>query len=174
MYKGIRLIMPQSKRHSTLNMRHYAIDKMNLRARETVYWPGISEYIKATYHNCTICAKFARTQQKEMLESVEAPQSGWEQLGLDIFLLRNTHFLLTVDYFSQFPVVRKLQNLHSMSVIKNLKVFTGIGVPKSIVSDDGTQFTLQELKDFTKSWGIQHRFTSPTNAQSNGQAERFV
>ena len=52
-YKGTRLIIPKSERASTLkvlHMRHYAIDKMSLRARETVYWPGISEDIRSTYH----------------------------------------------------------------------------------------------------------------------------
>ena len=91
-------------------MGHYAVGKMNLRARETVYWPGISEDIKVTYHRCDICAKFARTQQKETLKHVETPQAGWEQLGLGLFSLRNTHYLLAVDYFSQFPAVRKLQS----------------------------------------------------------------
>ena len=71
--------MPPSERASTLkvlHMGHYAIDKMNLRASETVYWPDISEDIKATYHRCDICVKFARTQEKETLQSVETPQSG--------------------------------------------------------------------------------------------------
>ena len=49
-----------------------------------------------------------------------------------------------------------------------------IGVPRCIVSDGGTQFTSQEFKDFTRMWDIQLRVTSPTNAQSNGQAECFV
>ena len=156
-------------------MGHYAIDKMNLRARETVYWPGISEDIKVTYLRCDICAKCARTQQKEMLQSVETPESSWEQLGLDIFSLKSTHYLLTVDYFSWSPIVRKLQSLHLMSVIKHLKeIFTEISVSRCIVSDGGTQFTSQEFQDFMKMRGIQHRVTSPTNAQSNGQAECFV
>ena len=47
-------------------------------------------------------------------------------------------------------------------------------MPRCIVSDSGTQFTSQEFKDFTRMWDIQHRVTSPTNAQSNGQAEHFV
>ena len=52
LYKGVRLIMPQSEQASTLKVLHmgqYAVNKMNLRARKTVYWPGISEDIKATY-----------------------------------------------------------------------------------------------------------------------------
>ena len=157
-------------------MGHYAIDKMSLRARETVYWPGISEDIRHTYHHCQICAKFARSQQRETLQSIETPQTAWEQLGLDIFTLRNTHFLLVIDYFRWFPVVRQLQILHSLSVIKHLKhIFTEMGIPRCIVSDGGTQFTSQEFQDLTqKQWGIHHRVTSPTNAQSNGQAECFV
>ena len=156
-------------------MGHYAIDKMSLRARETVYWPGISEDIRHTYHHCHICAKFARTQQRETLQYIETPQTTWEQLGLDIFTLRNTQYLLVIDYFSRFPVVKQLQSLHSLSVIKHLKdIFTEIGIPRCIVSDGGTQFTSQEFQDFTKTWGIHHRVTSPTNAQSNGQAEHFV
>ena len=170
--------MPKSERQTTLkviHMGHYAIEKMKLRAKETVYWPGITEDITNTYHQCQICAKFARSQQREMLQSVETPHTRWEQLGLDIFSLKGTQYLLTVDYFSQFPIVRKLQSLHSLSVIKTLKeIFTTVGIPKCIVSDSGTQFTSQEFKDFIRDWQIDHRITSPTNAQSNGQAERFV
>ena len=62
MSKGVRLIMPQSEWASTLkvlHLAHYALDKMNLSARETVYWPGISKDIKVTYHKCDICAWFA-------------------------------------------------------------------------------------------------------------------
>ena len=49
--------MPESEGKLTLkviHMGHYAIDKMNLRAKETVYWPGITEDIKNTYYQCQI------------------------------------------------------------------------------------------------------------------------
>ena len=59
-------------------MGHYAIEKMKLRAKETVYWPGIIEDITNTYYQCQICAKFAKSQQREMLQSVETLHSGWE------------------------------------------------------------------------------------------------
>ena len=148
---------------------------MSLRARETVYWPGISDDIRYTYDQCHICAEFARTQQRETLQFIDTLQIAWEQLGLDIFTLRNTQYPLVIDYFSQFPVVKQLQSLHSLSVIKHLKdIFTKIGIPRCIVSDGGTQFTSQQFQDFTKTWGIQHKVSSPTDAQSNGQAECFV
>ena len=154
LYKGAQLIMPKSERESTLkvlHMGHCAIEKMRLWATETVYWPEILEDITNTYHQCQICAKFAKSQQKETLQSVETPNTRWEQLGLDIFSLQGTQYLLTIDYFSQFPVVRKLQSLHSLGVIKTLKeIFTTVGIPKCIVSDSGTHFTSQEFKDFIR------------------------
>ena len=102
---------------------------------------------------------FARTQQKDTLEPVETPHTGWEQLGLYIFSLKNMHYLLTVNYFSWFPVGRKLQSLHSVSVIKHLKeIFTEIGVPKCIVSDGGTHITSQELGHTTQNH-ITHQCT---------------
>ena len=158
-------------------MGHYAIDQMNLRARETVYWPGISEDIRSTYHNCQICAKFARTQQTETLQHTGNTTNHMETTWFRHFLIKKVHnILITVDYFSWFPVVRKLQSLHSLSIMKHLKhIFTEIAIPKCIVSDGGTQFHITRgHKDFTKAWGIQHRVTSPTNAQSNSQAECFV
>ena len=84
--------MPESERKSTLkviHMGHYAIDKMNLRAKETVYWPGITEDIKNTYYQCQICAKFARSQQKETLQSVETPHTGWKWVR-HLLIVRNT------------------------------------------------------------------------------------
>ena len=153
------MIIPETDRKATLSvlyMGHYAVDKMNLRARETVYWPGISEDIKTTYQRYTICAKFARTVQQEILKPTETPLHSWNKLGLDIFQLKGVHYLLIVDYFSQFPVLQKLSTLHSQSVINNLKqIFTEIGVPKSIVTDSGTQFTSQECKDFMQTWNIE-------------------
>ena len=94
-------------------MGHYATDKMNLRARERVYWPGITDDIKITYQKCTICAKHARTIQKETLQPTETPANAWDKLGLDVFQLNGIHYLLTVDYFSHFPVLRRLHSLHS-------------------------------------------------------------
>ena len=50
LYKNHRLIVPQSERLKTLkvlHLGHYAVDKMQLRALETVYWPGINRHPKA-------------------------------------------------------------------------------------------------------------------------------
>ena len=156
-------------------MGHYAVDKMQLRAREAVFWPGINKDIETAHSKCHICATHAKSQPKETIHSHEIPDTPWDSLASDIFHLHNTDYLLIVDYFSRFPVLRKLCSLTSKTVIQHFKeVFAEFGIPKTIISDGGTQFTSQEFKDFTSLWHIEHRTSSPRYPQSNGLAERFV
>ena len=53
--KKQRLIMPHNERLETLkvlHLGHYAVDKMQLRALETVYWPRINKDILKQYQSC--------------------------------------------------------------------------------------------------------------------------
>ena len=62
LYKNQRLIMPHSERLETLkvlHLGHYAVDKMQLRALETVYWPRITR----TYSNSTKVVRLASSIQ---------------------------------------------------------------------------------------------------------------
>ena len=55
LYKNQRLIVPHSERLETLKVLHqghYAVDKMQLRALETVYWSGINKDILKQYQSC--------------------------------------------------------------------------------------------------------------------------
>ncbi|XP_055902780.1 uncharacterized protein K02A2.6-like [Eupeodes corollae] len=53
-------------------------------------------------------------------------------------------------------------------------VFTLKGLPKTIVSDNGTQFTSSEFQHFCNRFSIQHITSAPFNPESNGAAERMV
>jgi transposase InsO family protein len=46
------------------------------------------------------------------------------------------------------------------------------GVPKAILTDNGTNFRNEIMKQLTKQHGIQHRFSTPYYPQSNGGVER--
>ena len=80
-----------------------------------------------------------------------------------------------MDYYSRFPVLRKLGSTTSKVLVQEMKaVFAELGVPNVIVSDGGPQYTSVEFKDFTKHWQIEQQVSSPRNPQSNGMAERCV
>ena len=61
-------------------------------------------------------------------------------------MLNGNSYLLVADYFSRYPEVVKLKSTTSSSIIENLKsIFSRHGIPETIVSDNGPQFSSQSL-----------------------------
>ena len=101
LYKNHRLIVPHSKRLETLkvlHLGHYAIDKMQLRALETVHGPGIKKDIVKQYQSCKTCIKHSKSQRHELLQSHSTPELPWYTVATDLFEIKNSKYLLQVDY----------------------------------------------------------------------------
>ena len=88
-----------------LHTGHYGIDKMTLRARESVFWPGISQDIKTLTETCTICQENSKSQLNEVQQQSGVPLHAWERLGIDLFELNKAYYLLITDYYSRFPII---------------------------------------------------------------------
>ena len=99
----------------------------------------------------------------------------WQKIGLDLFELNGKHYLIAVDYFSNFIEIDLMTSTTSSRVINILKKqFARFGIPNMIISDGGPQFVSQEFKDFTNKWDIVHTTSSPMHQQANGKAESAV
>ena len=123
-------------------MGHYAVDKMQLRALETVYWPGINKDILKQYHSCKTCIKHSKSQRHEPLWSHPTPALPWHMVTTDLFKIKISKCLLLVDYYSRFPVLQKLGSTIFRGLVQEMKVvFAELGVPNVIVSDSGPQYT---------------------------------
>ena len=148
--------MPHSERLETLkvlHMGHYAVDKMQLRALETVFWPGINKDITKQYQSCKTCIRHSKSQQREPLQPHPTPETPWHTVATDLFEIRNSKYLLIVDHYSKFPVLCNLASTTAIILIQEMNaVFAELGVPSVIVSDGGPQYTSVEFKDFMKQW----------------------
>ena len=100
------------------------------------------------------------------------PDFPWQKVASDLFYT----YLLVVDYFSRFAEVTKLTTTTtSQGVINALhSIFAKHGIPEIFMSDNGPQYSSQEMKDFSFSYGFKHITSSPHYPQSNGLAERMV
>ena len=77
LYKNQRFIMPHSERLETLivlHLGHYAVNKLQLRALETVNWLGINQDILKHYQSCKICIRYSKSQRSEPLQSHPTPE----------------------------------------------------------------------------------------------------
>ena len=144
------------------------------RARECVFWPGMSAEIKDLASTCDASQSFGRVQQKESLMPIEA-KSPWKIIGVDLFTLNDKEYLLTIHYFSGFWEVDKLSSTTTETVVKKLKVhFSSYGVPCTLISDNGPQFAFQELYEFAVEWDFEHCPSAPTHSNADGKVESGV
>ena len=84
-------------------------------------------------------------------------------------------YLMVGDYFSKFLLVRKIPNISTHLVIKELGIiFTEFGHPFVLKSDNGPCCTSREFHDFLEFYKVHVITSSPHHPQSNGFSEALV
>ena len=177
-FKGERIIIPQSMRKmllQRLHVSHLGADSMLRRAREIIYWPGLTHDVQRIARSCDVCSALQPRQQREPLVSHDRGDYPWVKVGVDLFECNGDMYLVTVDYFSGWFEVDQLTSTVSTRVIEKLKRhFARFGVPQMLISENGRQFVSVEFERFCRDWGIEHRTSSPYHSRSNGMAESAV
>ena len=96
----------------------------------------ISDDIRNAVKAIGICQKHKPAQQKEPLMPHDVPSMPWVKLRIDMFKHRSHHYLLVADYFSKFPIVKKLSDQTSGHVIGLLKtIFAEYEIPAIVFTD---------------------------------------
>lgn len=178
LYRGYRLIIPDSLKHemlAKLHEAHLGIVKTKQRAREIIYWPLMNQDIENMIRQCSVCNKYRNANCAEPLMSHDIPSRPWAKVGVDLFEFKGREYLLCVDYFSKYPEIALLQNMSSEATVTALKsIFARHGIPSEVISDNGPQFASHTFHKFAEEWNFTHSTSSPKYPKSNGQAERCV
>ena len=114
--KGKPVIVPSSLRKEMkgrIHKGHLGIEKCKVRARETMFWPGINSEITEMVQRCSACLDTRVYQQKEPLISHEIPTKPWQKVGTDLFHFKNRDYLVIIDYFSNCPEFALLKSTTS-------------------------------------------------------------
>ena len=158
-----------------IHKSHLGIVKCRQRAREVLFWPGMSLDVEQMVTNCSVCADLAKKQPTRSLKPTVPPSLPWQNIGTDLFEFQGEHYLLSVCYRSKFPEVSKMESLRSSVVVEELKRQFGVhGIPAEVVSDNGPQFSSSEFQEFAKEYGFKPVTNFPHYPKANGEAERAV
>lgn len=172
-----RVVIPAALRLEMLDRihtGHQGISKCRERARQSLWWPGLSRQLEELVKNCSECRKFTN-QRSEPLIPTALPDLPWQRVGTDLFELKGHSYLLIVDYYSRFIEVARLNRTTADEVISHTKgVFARHGIPEVVVSDNGPQFSSEAYAAFSRQFQFEHVTSSPHYPQSNGEAERAV
>ena len=172
-FKGRRVIIPTSMHSEMLKLihgSHLGIEKCKRQARDIIFWPGMNAHIEEMISNCPTCSMYQRNNLREPL----LPHPHGKKLA-DLCELNGKHYLIMVDYYSNFVEVNQLSTTMSAQIIEHCKSqFTRHGIPDVLISDNGPQFTSEEFYRFSIQYQFKHHTSSPHYPQSNGKAEKAV
>ena len=175
--KSSRLLIPSTPRRKMIEQihdGHPGKEKCILKARESMFWPGISDDIQETVERCGICQSTSRAV-KPVGNVSEVPPHTWHTLGTDLFYWNKMDYLVVGDNFSKYLLVRKIPNTSTHLVIKELGIiFTEFGHPFVLKSHNGPCYTSRELHNFLEFYKAHHITSIPHHPQSNGFAEASV
>lgn len=86
----------------------------------------------------------------------------------------NRYILTMVDYATRYPDAVALPSVETERVAEALvEMFSRVGVPREVLSDRGTNFTSEVMKEVSRLLSVKQLHTSPYHPIANGLVERF-
>ena len=174
---GDRIVIPQSLRQQCLRALHAAhqgTSGMMARAASSMYWPGMTSDINTTRAHCTECNGNAPSQPRLPPTTPETPDRPFGSICADYFHHAGSCYLVVVDRFSGWPIVAPATGGAAGLTAVLRETFASFGIPDTITTDGGPEFTAHLTAEFLTNWGVQHRLCSAYHPHSNNRAETAV
>ena len=179
LFWGARVVIPPKGRDTLLDElhdTHPGIVKMKAVARSYLWWPGLDMEIEMRVKGCNICQIYNEQPPVSPLNSWEWPGHTWHRTHIDYAgPFEGRMILIIVDANSKYIDSHVVPSATTSVTITTIRqTFAVLGLPITIVSDNGSCFTSDEFEQFCKANGIKHVTCSPYHPSSNGLAERAV
>ncbi|MCO5595571.1 hypothetical protein L7F22_049616 [Adiantum nelumboides] len=146
------------------------------------WWPTLFKDASLFAKGCDECQRYKTTQRKDRMPlhpiKVTQPFQKW---GLDFVgpissAARNTqsrYIIVATDYVTKWAEAKASRKADAITTAKFLfeNIIARFGCPFEIVSDNGTHFINEVIKELTSNFMISHHKSTPYYPQANGQVE---
>ena len=185
-----QIVIPRVYRPEILNLAHetpmsghLGVNKTYHKILNHFYWPGlksdVSQHCKSC-HTCQMVGKPNQTIPKAQLQPIPAFDEPFSRVIIDCVgplpkTKKGCEYLLTIMCAStRFPEAIPLRNIKAKTIVNALvKFFTFVGLPKSIQSDQGSNFMSGIFQQVMYELGIKQYKSSAYHPESQGALERF-
>ena len=143
-------------------------------------WPSIREDVSKWARECLECQRSKVTRHTvPPIGTFEIPTRRFEHIHVDIVTLPLSNgfkYLLTaVDRFTRWPMAIPMVDISAESVLDAfshgwVQLF---GVPSTMTTDRGSQFSSALFQQLVKTWNVKHVMTTPYHPEANGLVERL-
>ena len=152
--RGSRIVVPHSLQVRAISLAHeghQGVVKTKKLIREKIWFPGIDRQVESMIAGCLPCQVVVPNHTQEPLCMSELPSSPWEKVGVDFCgpFPSGDYLLVVVDEYSRYPGVEILQSTSARATIPKLdKIFSTLGIPFQVKTDNGPPFQSSEFADF--------------------------
>jgi hypothetical protein len=148
--------------------------------RHGFYWPTAQKDAEQLVKWCNGCQHFSKHRNTPAAALKTIPLTwSFAVCGLDMVGPFKTapggltHLLVAVDKFTKWIKAKPIKKLDGSSTIKFFnEIITRYGVPRSIITDNGTNFAKGVFAEYCGQKGIRLDLASVAHPQSNGQVEK--
>lgn len=181
------LYLPVNQRLQALKrfhdgLGHLASNSILVLLLRRFWWPHVQDDLKQYIAECSKCQLSRSVSQRQIpLEPIPPVALPFERIGLDFVSNLpktkdgNCHIITLVDYATRWTIAKAVKEMTSDVVVKFLyeEVLMNHGSPYEIITDRGSSFLSETMKQFEEMLDIRHHATSPYHPQSNGLCERM-
>ena len=117
------------------------------------WWPKLANDIKDFVNKCNACQYYNKDKPAPM-HVIEPNESvPWNSISIDFMgpshRLQGKTFLSVIDWYSRYPFIFEIKKCDAKNVIHKLNdLFAMTGIPKRIISDNGSVFRSEDIKEF--------------------------
>ena len=185
-----QIVVPRAYRPEILNLAHetpmsghLGVNKTYHKILNHFFWPGlksdVSQHCKSC-HTCQMVGKPNQTIPNASLQAIPAFDETFSRIIIDcVGPLPKTksgcQYLLTIMCTStRFPEAIPIRNIKTKTIVKALvKFFTFVGLPRSVQSDQGSNFMSGIFQQVMHELGIKQYKSPAYHPESQGALERF-
>ena len=162
------------------NLGHPGVERTRQSIAAKFVWPSMREDTSKWARECISCqrSKVSRHTVPPIGEFV-VPSRRFEHWNVDLVTLPRSNgfrYLLTaVDRFTRWPIAVPITDISAETVMDALAhgLVASFGIPSSITTDRGSQFSSAVWQQLLKTWNIKAHFTTAYHPSANGLVERF-
>ena len=169
--------------HDQPSAGHMGVYKTYNRLRQYYYWPGLYQSVVKYVSECDTCmaTKHVTASPLGLMNTPKKCSRPFEYISWDLHgpltltKDKNRYILLITCCFSKYCIILPLREASSAAMIPLIKekLFMVHGIPRVILSDNGTPFVSKQMKSFLQSYKIPQIFNTPFYTPQINTVERY-
>ncbi|XP_050897018.1 uncharacterized protein LOC127103818 [Lathyrus oleraceus] len=144
-----------------------------------LYWPTLFKDAQQVIKECDKCQRMGNiSKRNQMPQNPMLEVELFDVWGVDFMgpfppSFGKNYISVAVDYVSKWVKAVALPTNDAKVVVKFLKenIFVRFGVPRALISDEGTHFLNHLMEKLLLKYNVKHRIATPYHPQTSGQVE---